>query len=294
MTPVDNGAIGDNLHQHEYRTGNLAVMSDTVQRDLPQTRAPTPRRSVFTRIVRAIGWTSIGLGLFLLGFLFHQLFVTTFFAVRANVVLEAEAVEYFQEAEITQVPYTPTGTVDPSAEESTPGDSVDRGGPTGPEQPAEEPAEPAFIFVEGQPQRGQAFAILTIPKIDKLSDGWAIVEGVGRSQLKTGAGHYPSTPLPGQPGNAAIAGHRTTYGAPFHDFEVLEAGDIIEVETAVGVSVYEVRETVIVRPTEIWVTQDRPGAWLTLTTCHPKLSSRQRLVVFAEMVSGPNYETIYG
>ena len=268
-------------------------MSDTVQRDLPQTRAPVPRRSVLARIVRAVGWTSIGLGLFLLGFLFHQLFVTTFFAQRANVVLEAEAVEYFEEAEITQVPYTPTGAVDPSASDES-GSSVGLGGPTGPEQRVGGPDEPAFLFVEGQPKRGQAFAILTIPKIDKLSDGWTIVEGVARSQLKTGAGHYPATPLPGQPGNSSIAGHRTTYGAPFYDLEVLEAGDTIEVETALGLSIYEVRETVIVRPTEIWVTQDRPGAWLTLTTCHPKLSSRQRLVVFAEMVSGPNYETIYG
>jgi sortase A len=265
-------------------------MSDTVQRDLPQTRTPTPKRSVFTRIVRAVGWTSIGLGLFLLGFLFHQLFVTTFFAQRANVALEAEAVEYFEETEVIQVPYVPTGVSETPIE----GGSIDSSGPTGPEQRAGGPDEPEFIFVEGQPDRGQAFAILTIPKIDRLSDGWAIVEGVARSQLKTGAGHYPSTPLPGQPGNAAIAGHRTTYGAPFYDFDVLEPGDIIELETALGVSVYEVRESIIVRPTEIWVTQDRPGAWLTLTTCHPRLSSRQRLVIFAEMVAGPNYETIYG
>lgn len=260
------------------------MMSDLVQRDLPRTSTPQPRGSMFTRILRGVGWTSIGLGLFLLGFLFHQLFVTTFFAQRANDVLEIEAVEYFQETEVTLVPYTPPAQ----------GGSVDLGGPTGPEQPAGGPDEPAFIFVEGQPDRGQPFAIITIPKIEKLADGWTIVEGVARSQLKTGTGHYPGTPLPGQPGNAAIAGHRTTYGAPFHDFEVLEPGDVIEVETALGVSVYEVRETVIVKPTEIWVTQERPGAWLTLTTCHPKLSSRQRLVVFAEMVSGPNYETIYG
>ncbi|MEN8238438.1 MAG: class E sortase [Actinomycetota bacterium] len=265
-------------------------MSDTVQRDLRETSSPAPRRSAFARVVRGIGWTSIGLGLFLLGFLVHQLFITTFFAQRANTVLETQAVEYFEEAEIVQVPYTPTDTVDPSES----GDSVDLGGPEGPEQPAGGPDEPAFIFVEGQPDRGQAFAILTIPKIDKLRDGWTIVEGVARSQLKTGAGHYPATPLPGQPGNASIAGHRTTYGAPFYDLDVLEAGDTIEVETALGVSIYEVRENRIVKPTEIWVTQDRPGAWLTLTTCHPRLSSSQRLVIFAEMVSGPNYETIYG
>ena len=265
-------------------------MSDTVQHELPRTPTKAPRRSVFTRIVRAVGWTSIGLGLFLLGFLFHQLFVTTFFAQRANVVLEAEAIEYFDEAEITQVPYVPTDVVDPSS----PGGSVGPGGPTGPEQLVGGPDEPKFIFVEGQPSRGQAFAIIRIPKIDRLKDGWTIVEGVARSQLKTGAGHYPATPLPGQPGNADIAGHRTTYGAPLHEFDVLEPGDTIEVETALGVSIYEVRENVIVRPTEFWVTQNRPGAWLTLTTCHPRFSSSQRLVIFAEMVSGPNYETIYG
>jgi sortase A len=269
------------------------MMSNTVQRDLPDTRASAPERSVFTRIVRVVGWTSIGLGMFLLGFLFHQLFVTTFFAQRANVGLEAEAVEYFEEVEITKVPYVPKGTVEPS-ESSVAGGAIDSGGPTGPEQPEGGPDEPEFLFVEGQPSRGQPFAIIRIPRIDKLREGWTIVEGVGRSQLKTGAGHYPATPLPGQPGNASIAGHRTTYGAPFYDLDVLEVGDVIEVETAVGVSVYEVRETVIVRPTEIWVTQDRPGAWLTLTTCNPRFSSSQRLVVFAEMVAGPNYETIYG
>ena len=55
-----------------------------------------------------------------------------------------------------------------------------------------------------------------------------------------------------------------------------------------------VQETIIVRPTEIWVTNDRPGAWLTLTTCHPKFSSRERLVVFASLVDGPNAGVIVG
>jgi sortase A len=104
----------------------------------------------------------------------------------------------------------------------------------------------------------------------------------------------PSTPLPGQPGNSVISGHRTTYGAPFHEFDELVPGDTIEVETGLGVHIYEVRETKIVRPTEIWVTEPREGAWLTLTTCHPKFSSRQRLVVFAELVAGPNSKVIYG
>jgi sortase A len=74
----------------------------------------------------------------------------------------------------------------------------------------------------------------------------------------------------------------------------LEPGDLIEVETALGVHTYAVDESIIVKPTAIWVAEDRDGAWLTLTTCHPKFSSRQRLVVFAELVDGPNAGVIVG
>ena len=80
----------------------------------------------------------------------------------------------------------------------------------------------------------------------------------------------------------------------FHELDQLVPGDLIEVETAIGAHTYAVRESVIVRPTELWVIQDRPGAWLTLTTCHPKFSSRQRLIVFAELIDGPNARVIVG
>ncbi len=102
----------------------------------------------------------------------------------------------------------------------------------------------------------------------------------------------PRTPLPGMTGNSVISGHRTTYGAPFHELDDLSPGDSIEVDTALGTHTYEVREVIIVQPTELWVTEPREGAWLTLTTCHPKFSSRQRLIVFAELVDGPNWEAI--
>jgi sortase A len=156
-----------------------------------------------------------------------------------------------------------------------------------------EDVEPRTILVESQPEEGAAFAVIRIPKIEALEDGWAVVEGVGLRDLKNGAGHMPKTPLPGAPGNAVISGHRTTYGAPFHDVDVLVWGDIIEVDTALGTHTYEVRELKIVKPTDVWVTEPRDGSWLTLTTCHPKFSSRQRLIVFAELVDGPNYESIY-
>jgi sortase A len=98
----------------------------------------------------------------------------------------------------------------------------------------------------------------------------------------------PGTPLPGQPGNAVISGHRTTYGRPFFDFDLLEPGDRIEVETSIGIHVYEVRESLIVAPTDVWVTDDKAGGWLTLTTCNPKFSARERLIISAEMIDGPN------
>ena len=243
-----------------------------------------PSESMSRRIVRGSGWALIGFGVFLLGFVGHQLFVTTWFAQQHNTKLEAEANEYFAEADIAEIVYVSPGSpqvVDP--EGTTTSD---------PDDPP--PDEPQTLLVEQAPPAGQAFAIIRIPTIERLQEGWTVVEGVTRSDLKAGAGHMPTTPLPGQPGNAVIAGHRTTYGAPFHEFDELVPNDLIEVETALGVHTYAVRETIIVKPTEIWVAQHCDGAWLTLTTCHPKFSSRQRLVVFAELVDGPNAGVIVG
>lgn len=253
---------------------------------MTETEAPpeqTTRRagngSWFVRSVRVVGWTSIGLGLFLLGFVAHQLFVTTYFAQQANEGLAAEAQVYFVDAQVTEMPYVP--------------DPQFSGPPT--TEPVEGPAEPApTLLVEGDPERAQPFAIIRIPTIDRLQDGWTVVEGTSVKNLRNGAGHMPLTPLPGQPGNAVISGHRTTYGAPFHELDTLNPGDLIEVESAIGVHTYAVSETIIVSPRDIWVTEPREGAWLTLTTCHPKFSSRQRMVVFAELVDGPNYEAIFG
>ena len=151
---------------------------------------------------------------------------------------------------------------------------------------------PATLTIESPPEEHEAFALIRIPAIERLEDGWNIVAGVSVTDLKNGAGHMPATPLPGQPGTSVISGHRTTYGAPFHELDTLEEGDRIEVETAIGLHVYEVRSLEIVRPTDVWVTEPRSGAWLTLTTCHPKFSARERLIVFAELVAGPNLDAV--
>jgi sortase A len=124
--------------------------------------------------------------------------------------------------------------------------------------------------------------------VPKLGLDAVVFEGVTRETLTQGPGHMPNTPLPGQPGNAVISGHRTTYGRPFFDFDLLQPGDRIEVETSIGTHVYVVRENLIVAPTDVWVTDDKAGGWLTLTTCNPKFSARERLIISAEMVEGPN------
>jgi len=241
-----------------------------------------PQGSRIVRAIRFSGWVAIWFGLFLLGFVVHQLFITTFFAQQNNVALTAEVTEYFDEVEITEVAYAPPDVpLDPGAT-----------GEVDPETPATTPAPPAVLSVEAEPTKGEPFAIIRVPSLERLQSGWAVVEGVSRNDLKNGVGHMPSTPLPGQPGNSVMSGHRTTYGAPFFNFDQLEPGDIIEVETAIGVHVYEIREIIIVKPTALWVTQPRDGAWLTLTTCNPRFSSRERLVVFAELIAGPNFAAI--
>jgi sortase A len=120
-----------------------------------------------------------------------------------------------------------------------------------------------------------------------------IFEGVSPDTLKKGPGHIPGTALPGQPGNAVISGHRTTYGRPFFDLDQLVPGDRIEIETTIGTHVYELREEwFLVAPTDVWVVDPKDGGWLTLTTCNPKFSARQRLIVTAELVAGPNLDYV--
>jgi sortase A len=131
---------------------------------------------------------------------------------------------------------------------------------------------------------GEAVAVIRIPKIGVEK---AVVEGVGVSDLTKGPGHYPDTPLPGQPGNAGIAGHRTTYGAPFYELDRLDLGDQIEVTTLQGTYRFVVDRTSVVSPEQLEVLDPTTESRLTLTTCNPRFSSRQRLVVSAVLVGNP-------
>jgi sortase A len=133
---------------------------------------------------------------------------------------------------------------------------------------------------------GDAVAIIDIPKINVNK---AVVEGVGTEDLKKGPGHYPSTPMPGQKGNAAIAGHRTTYGHPFYDLDALKPGDDIFISTRQGKFQYKVDHSMNVDPHDVAVLDPSPDNLLTLTTCTPRFSAAQRLIVVSKL-QGPAIE----
>jgi sortase A len=110
-----------------------------------------------------------------------------------------------------------------------------------------------------------------------------VVQGTEAAMLRKGPGHYPDSPLPGARGTVAIAGHRTTYGAPFRDVDDLDRGERIELRMPYGRFTYRVERTRIVAPTATWVTRRVSYDRLVLTACHPLYSAAQRIVVFARL-----------
>jgi len=126
---------------------------------------------------------------------------------------------------------------------------------------------------------------LTRVKIPAIGLDTVVVEGVTPSALRAGAGHYPQTSLPCELGNVGIAGHRTTYGRPFGNLDQLKPGDTIELTTPIGGCVYTVsKDPYVVSPTDLSVIDTTGERSLTLTTCHPKGSAAQRLVIRATWV----------
>jgi sortase A len=145
------------------------------------------------------------------------------------------------------------------------------------------------------PETRQAYVRHTIAEGDSLTRlriptigvDVVVVEGTSASALRAGAGHYPGTPLPGEGGNVAIAGHRTTYGHPFADLDRVAPGDEVLLDTPVGPYRYRVTRPPFVVDKADWSPiAATAGKTLTLSTCHPKRSDRQRLIVQAELVPG--------
>jgi sortase A len=121
-------------------------------------------------------------------------------------------------------------------------------------------------------------------RADAIGLSEVVVQGTGSADLRKGPGHYPGTPVPGERGTVAIAGHRTTYGAPFRRLDDLGRGDRIELDMPYGDFTYRVERTRIVPPTALWVTNRVDHDRLVLTACHPLYSAAQRIVVFARLV----------
>jgi sortase A len=130
---------------------------------------------------------------------------------------------------------------------------------------------------------GEALALLQIPKIDM---DVVVIEGTDIRDLKKGPGHYRDTAYPWEDkGKVAIAGHRTTYGAPFWSLDKLRRGDRISLATEFGTFDYRVTRTREVVPTETTILQQTKDPTLVLTTCTPRFSAARRLIVFAQRMT---------
>ena len=218
-----------------------------------------------------IGWTGrmmIRAGVLVLLFVVYQLWGTAIHTARAQDRLQDEFEERLAAASTT------TSTADTV---------------TTPAVPTPAPVDVA------PPAPGEALGRIRIPTIGV---DFYVLEGVDLRYLESGPGHFPNTPLPGQPGNAALAGHRTTYAAPFHRLDELDPGDQITVDTVQGTFTYEVMPQesevgeppeghFVVRPDQVEILDDAGDNRLTLMACHPKYSAAQRNVVSARMVSNP-------
>jgi sortase A len=141
--------------------------------------------------------------------------------------------------------------------------------------------DPPRRVVLRTPLKGDAIAHLRIPAIG-VSE--YVVEGTDTGSLRKGPGHYPDTPLPGERGTAAIAGHRTTYGAPFRNIDELRRGQRIVVDMPDGRFIYRVERTRIVDDQDLSVLRPRGYRRLLLSACHPLYSASERVIVFARQV----------
>jgi sortase A len=246
-------------------------------RNLDRLDGPTPRVSRWYRpppphdwrwVVGGIGKALIVTGLLMFAFVAYQLWGTGIEYAQAQNQLEDD----FDEL-LAAVP-TVAPTTEAPAPTAAPTTTVaDEPAPT----TTATPAPPLLAFNEGD-----AMARIEIPSIGLDA---VVVAGVQPDDLKKGPGHYPGTPMPGQLGNSAIAGHRTTYGQPFYRLDEVGDGDEIVLTTVQGRFVYRATGSEVVDPgaSEVVATTDPTVATLTLTTCTPRYTASQRLVVHADL-----------
>lgn len=178
----------------------------------------------------------------------------------------------------TAAPTTAPTTAPPPTTEPAPSTTE---GSTLPPPPDVLPT-PAPVPEPGAREPEVVLGTIEIPKIGVRK---YLFQGITDHTLDKGPGHWPGTALPGHVGNAVVAGHRTSKDRPFRDLDQLVPGDEIIYETLDGRFVYRVTATTIVDPYALWITTQTEARTTTLFACHPPGSTRQRIVVFAELVA---------
>jgi sortase A len=221
--------------------------------------------------VGRMGKALIACGLLLLAFVGYQLWGTGIQEARHQRALRGEF-----EALLAAQSSTP-----PTAVTTTPQTATSGGAAPGSSALTTATTTAPLVRLDRKLERGDPIARIDIPEINMTR---IVVSGVAKGDLTKGPGHYPDTPLPGEIGNAAIAGHRTTFGAPFFRIDELAPGDEINVTTLTGRFVYRVNAPPkVVTPNDFSVLEPTPDATLTLTSCNPRYSARQRIVVTATL-----------
>ncbi|MEO9223520.1 MAG: class E sortase [Acidimicrobiales bacterium] len=222
------------------------------------------KRHRVARTAAGVGRVLISAGVLLLLFVGYQLWGTGLSEAHAQQNLTKNYEQRLQSVHGASTPTTDSGA-DSSTVQPPPGVPAASNGPA--------------------PKIGDPIGQIDIPKIHVRK---TVVEGISDDELHRGPGHYPTTPLPGQKGNSAIAGHRSTYGAPFANVDQLGPGDKIIVTTPQGTFTYEVMAApLIVKPSEVSVLDDFGDNRLTLTACHPKYSATERIIIQAKLIGLP-------
>jgi sortase A len=166
---------------------------------------------------------------------------------------------------------------------------IERTGPTAVQRRAlatlhDQPRRIAFLarVARREAKTGDAIGRIDIPTIGAR---FVVVQGTDAGSLRKGPGHYPATAFPGLGESVAIAGHRTTYLAPFHDVNELRPGQPIVLEMPYARFTYAVQRVQVVSPNALWITRDVGYDRLVLSACHPLYSASHRIVVFARLRS---------
>lgn len=235
----------------------------------PLDQRPRPRRRRRFSVVGILGEVLVTSGVFVFLFLGWQLWLN-------DIIVGASQRDQALELSQQFAQESPTPAPDPS-------DPTDTTAPVGFGDPV----------VAAAPARADRFATIYVPRFgaDYVR---TIAQGVDQSpMLADGVGHYPDTQMPGEVGNFAVAGHRTTHGAPFNQISELQVGDAIYVQTADGWYTYRFRSIEYVRPASVDVLLPVPRApgvqaddrMITLTSCNPLLSAAERIIAYGVLDS---------